>query len=529
MVAVLVRLKLSLLRNSLRRSVWRTVGLIFGMVYALGVVVAMIAGLVGLRFTSLSLTADVTVVVFSILTIGWLLMSLLVFGVDETVDPGKFALLPLRARELLPGLLVSGLIGSPGIATLLVSAGLVVTWSRSLALTLAAIIAFPIGVVTCFLLSRTATAAFAQALSSRKFRDFAAVALALVAIGGGLAGNLLGPMIGNDPSALRGVLTTVAVVLGWTPFGWAWAIPADLARGDWAIAGIHLVLAVALVVMLWIGWAHYLARSLTSPLEGGGDGRKIKAGQHFADRLYPATSAGAVAGRTLRYWRRDPRYVAGIAAMLIAPVIIMVTQLTMPDGSPSLAAYAPVLLGMLIGTTVAQDLSYDGSAVWLHISTGISGADDRRGRVMSIMTILIPLQVILIIVSMAMTRRWDLLPSVLGLMVALTLIGIGVGCWVGAIWQVPVPPPGANPFQKSSGGGLESLLSFGVATGITTLAALPTIGLVIGAIWIGWLSYLALVVGVISGVIALRIGIVAGGRRLDGRWPEVLSKVSAKA
>ena len=41
------------------------------------------------------------------LTLGWLLMSLLVFGVDETVDPAKFALLPVRARELLPGLLVS--------------------------------------------------------------------------------------------------------------------------------------------------------------------------------------------------------------------------------------------------------------------------------------------------------------------------------------------------------------------------------------------------------------------------------------
>ncbi len=30
MVALLVRLKLTLLRNSLRRSVWRTVGLIIG-------------------------------------------------------------------------------------------------------------------------------------------------------------------------------------------------------------------------------------------------------------------------------------------------------------------------------------------------------------------------------------------------------------------------------------------------------------------------------------------------------------------
>ncbi len=117
MVALLVRLKLTLLRNSLRRSVWRTVGLVIGVVYALGIVVLAFAGLIALRFTSTALTADVTVPAFALLTLGWLLLSLLVFGVDETVDPARFALLPVRARELLPGLLLAGLIGVPGVAT----------------------------------------------------------------------------------------------------------------------------------------------------------------------------------------------------------------------------------------------------------------------------------------------------------------------------------------------------------------------------------------------------------------------------
>ena len=96
MVALLVRLKLTLLRNSLRRSVWRTVGLVIGLVYGLGIVAGVLAGLIALRWSSDTLTADVTVVAFTSLTLGWLLMSLLVFGVDETVDPARFALLPVR-------------------------------------------------------------------------------------------------------------------------------------------------------------------------------------------------------------------------------------------------------------------------------------------------------------------------------------------------------------------------------------------------------------------------------------------------
>jgi ABC-2 type transport system permease protein len=187
-VALLVRLKLTLLKNSLKRSVWRTVGLIIAMAYALGTVIIVLAALIGLRYTSLALTADVTVIGYAALTLGWLLMSMLVFGVDETIDPAKFALLPVRARELLPGLLIAGLISAPGIATVLVGAGLVITWARSVPLTLAALIGAVLGVVTCFLLSRAATAAFASFLASRRFRDLAFVAVAFIGVAMGIAG-----------------------------------------------------------------------------------------------------------------------------------------------------------------------------------------------------------------------------------------------------------------------------------------------------------------------------------------------------
>ena len=226
MVALLVRLKLTLLKNSLKRSVWRTVGLIIAMVYALGVVIMVLAALVGLRYTSLTLTADVTVVGYAALTLGWLLMSMLVFGVDETIDPAKFALLPVRARELLPGLLVAGLISAPGIATVLVGAGLVITWARTVPLTVAALIATGLGVVTCFLLSRAATAAFASFLASRRFRDLAFVGVALFGVAVAIAGNLIGAIVRTDINELRRSLSNLATVAGWSPFGWAWAIPA---------------------------------------------------------------------------------------------------------------------------------------------------------------------------------------------------------------------------------------------------------------------------------------------------------------
>jgi ABC-2 type transport system permease protein len=525
MVAILLRLKLSLLRNSLRRSVWRTVGLVLGLLYALSVVAMVIVGLVALRWADVDLAADVTVVAFSLLSLGWLGFSLLVFGVDETVDPSRFALLPVRARDLMPGLLVGGLVGSTGIATVLISLVLFATWSRDALAVVGVVPAVLLGVTTCFLLSRAGTAAFTSFLSSRRFRDLAFVLLALFGVGIGLGANLIGGFASAGPAVLRRVLGDVATVLGWSPFGWAWSIPADLARGQWPAAGLHLALAAGLVVVLWLVWGHFLSLRLTEPIERGGEGGEVRAGT-FVERLYPSTPAGGVALRTLRYWRRDPRYLAGIFGYAIGPLIFIVIPLVNRDsGTPLLGLFAPLLMAWFLGLGMAQDLSYDGSAIWLHASSGVSGVDDRTGRVLSMLTIFVPLLFAILVLAFVMSGQWSLLPAVVGLTVSLSLGGLGVGCVVGVLWQWPAPPPGANPFTKGNSGGLPALASAGVTTGLTVVVALPTLALAIGGWWIGWLNYLALVVGVATGFAALIIGIRRGGQLLDRRWPEVLSAV----
>ena len=528
MVALIVRLKLTLLRNGLRRSVWRTVGLIFGMVYALVLVIGALIGLFFLRQASSALTADLTVVVFSVLTIGWMALSVLVFGVDETVDPSKFALLPVRARALLPGMFVAGLVGSPGIATVLVGLGLVLTWARSGPLVVAALLAFVLGVATCFLLARTATSAFAQALASRRFRDFAAVSLALFGAVVALAGNAVGNYSGFHPELMRQLLGRAASVLGWTPFGWSWAVPAEVARGHWLLAGAHLLLAAALVVGLWLAWGYFLGRSLTSPPDGGGGSNRKVSDRNVIDRIFPATPAGAVAGRALRYWRRDPRYLTSLGAICVAPVVVVVTQLANPNSVKPIISFAPVFVALFLGSILASDLSYDGSALWTHISSGIRGADDRLGRVMSTSLVIVPIMVVMVVATTILSGRLDDLPRVVAVLLAIGLIGLGVGSWAGTVWQTPAPPPGASPFAKNEGGGVANLISFGVTTGITVLIGLPAIALVVGSFWLPWLVYPGIAVAAVSGAIALKIGIRLGGARLDRRWPEVLVTVTSK-
>jgi ABC-2 type transport system permease protein len=384
------------------------------------------------------------------------------------------------------------------------------------------------GVATCFLLARASTAAFASFLASRRFRDFAFVVLVLAGAGIGVGANVIGVLAASSAGDPRRLLSGAATILGWTPFGWAWAVPAEVASGRWASAGAHLVLAVALVAGLWWAWGHFLARRLVEPVDSGGPGSRINPGG-VVERLYPPTPAGAVAERTLRYWRRDPRYLAGVAGLLIAPVVLLVTHVTNDDAPPALAAFVPVLLAALVGVSLAADLSYDGSAVWLHVSCGLSGAADRTGRVLSTLTVFTPLLVLMLVIAMVVSGSWNLLVPVLALTIAMTFVGLGAGCFVGSLWQWPAPPPGANPFQRGSSGGLPALLSFTVTGAVTLVLSLPTLALVIGSYWVGWLAYAGLAVGVLSGWLVLRMGIRWGGAMLDRRWPEVMTSLSERA
>ena len=89
-----------------------------------------------------------------------------------------------------------------------------------------------------------------------------------------------------------------------------------------------------------MAWRHFLGVGLVSPMDGGGTAGKVR-DSAAVERLYPATPAGGVAGRTLRYWRRDPRYLAGIAGFLIGPIVLIVTQMINPQGSAAHRGVCP--------------------------------------------------------------------------------------------------------------------------------------------------------------------------------------------
>jgi ABC-2 type transport system permease protein len=521
-VALLTRLKLRLVLNRLRSETWVLVGVVIGALFGLGLAALGSIGAAALRTVSASAAGTVVVVAGSALVVGWAVVPVLAFGVDETLDPARFATLPLRARELIPGLTVAGVVGVPGVATALVCLATVVTWSRGVVAVLLAVLAAPLALVTCVLVSRAATTAAAR-LFTRRTRELAAVLGVVGFIGLTMTPSLLAGAAGRSVD-LAG-LDRVARVLGWTPLGLVWAAPADAATGEGLRGAVRLLLAAGVVVLLALAWERLLSTSLEQPAVTSGRrrGGAVPGRRRLLDRL-PDGALWAVAARSLRYWRRDPRYVVIVVTSVLAAAVPLVA-ITVNGGRGPLLATGPYV-AFLLALSTSNGAGYDGSAFAAHLLTGVRGRQDRAGRALGLLLWGVPLVTAVSVVGAVLAGRPALTPACIGAAAGMLLGGTGASAVMGALLPYPVVEAGGNPFQTNAGGGLQALLAqFGTMAAASTVGLPGLVGLVVSAVWREWVGWPTLVVGTGCGLAGLLAGVVLGGRLLESRGPEILAGV----
>ena len=524
MIGLMIRLKLTLIRNSWRVSIGQRIGLVVGGLFGLWAAGLGVVLMLALRFAADDTWAAFgTLVAGSLLVLGWSVVPILVSGVDETLDPARFALLPLRARQLAPGLLVAGLIGVPGIVTSLVALASLVTWSRGVLPLLLAVPAAALGVLTCVLASRLLTTAAARLLAARRSREMGAVLTVLLLSTIGVWPALLSHrMAGRSFSADDA--TRIADVLGWLPFGLPWAAPGDAATGHAVRGVIRLVLAAALVAGGTYLWSVLLDRALVDQADGGGT--RARVGGSLLDRL-PATPMWAITARSLRYWRRDPRYLVGVLGVLVGGTVPIIAIASQPSSGPKVILLgAGPLVGSLLGLTTSNDLGTDGSAFGAHVLVGVPGRVDRAGRIVALLVWGVPLALAVSLTGAAFSGRFELWPGSFGAALAGLLAGLGASGIAAALVPYPVPEAGSNPFRSTNGGNARSALGQAAVMSATGVATLPAIGLlVVSVVWWAPAAWFGLLVGPLLGAAVLVTGLVIAGRLMDARGPEILASI----
>ncbi|MUK02021.1 transporter [Vibrio cholerae] len=519
MVAHLLRLKLTLLRNSFKRSTAQLIGVILGGLYGLGVLATLVVGLVFLGSADLELIRTILVIGGSATVLGWIIIPIAATGIDMTLDPARFVTFAIPMRQLLAGLVLGGLAGIPGIVTLIAAMAQVLTWIRYPAAAVVALVCGIVAVLLCVVASRLVTTAVSSMTGSRRFKDINGIVAFIPLL-------FLGPIIAGVAAGFQnspGFAATLADILAWTPLGALWAAPADVAAGAWGPAAVRFVMGAATLGLFVVLWSRSLSHALVTPPYNAVT--KRAGGNLGWFGRFPATPAGAVAARALTYWLRDPRY---SASLVVIPFLAVLLYISGGETGGAFVFLGP-LTAFLLAWSISADISYDNTAFSLHLSTSVSGRDDRLGRASALLVFAVPATLVLTVVPLLLTDRAEDLPVMLGLAFGLLLTGTGLSSLVSARYTYNVPLPGESAFKTPPGTNFLMFAVQFIGWLVMLLLALPEIILTIvyfvtdDAVF-GWLT---LLVGLVLGGVLLVVGIRTGGRWYDRRAPELLLAVSA--
>ncbi|HET6534279.1 MAG TPA: ABC transporter permease [Actinoplanes sp.] len=522
--ATFVRLKLRITVNGFRGQTWRVALFVLGIVLAVssaaaGYAIFAIPGLLDdPRVAGMLLTLGGAAIV-----VGWLFLPLVFFGVDESLDPARFALLPLTRRTLITGLFAASAAGVPAIATLVATLGMVDTAARlgGAPAALAQIAGILLGLLLCVAVSRAVTSAFATALRSRRARDLATVLLAVLAA-------LLGPL---QIAALAGAqradwdrVADVAAVIGWTPLGAGYSLGLDVATGRaWAVPLKLLIVGLAILGLLW-WWSATLERAMLGTAgtraTAAGD---IAAGRSPVRRLVlrwlPASRFGALVSRELRYWWRESRRRASLITLGVVGVFLPVVLGVTSGGAGGML----IFVGALAAVNLANQFGFEGTAYAANLAAGVPGRAEIQSRATAFSVVIVPLLIVVAVAAGIAAGRPAAIPAQLGTLLAAYGVGLAVVMPVSVRGAYALPDT-ANPFAMSSGGGMaKGLLAFGaiLAAVIVTLPV-QIAAYLLGDVWL----WIGLPIGALYGGIAAFLGVRLTGDLLDRRMPELLAAVT---
>ncbi|WP_406421361.1 transporter [Streptomyces sp. NBC_00842] len=526
LVRAFVRLKLTLLRNGLRQSSGRRVVYILSVVLTLLFAAGQIVALAALRGHAHA--GSLTVLLTGVLALGWAMMPLFFPGGDETLDPSRLVMLPLRPRPLVGALLVTSLVGIGPLFTLCLAAGSAFAVAHGAAAVVCAVVAVPLTLVVCVALARAVATANTRLLSSRKGRDLAVLSGLVVAVGIQVV-NFGAQRLGR--SGGLATLDPAADVVRWLPPASAIGAVDSAAQGSYGRAVAQLLISfTALGALVWL-WQRSLVKLMTAPdgstaAAAGAAREKSGRGGSRLWALLPEGRTGTVIRRSLRYVARDPKTKAAWVTALAIGLIVPLLNAVQGTGSVYFACFAAGMLGIQMYNQFGQDTS----AFWMVALTISSTRDaylELRGRAAALLVITLPYTVLVTVVTAAVLGDWEKLPSAIGLSLALLGAMLATGALASANFPYSIPQDSGFKNVAPGQAGLAWISIFGGMVSAAVLCA-PVI---VATIWLhlvdaeDWL-WVLLPVGSGYGALVAWAGLRLAAPRTANRLPEILAAVS---
>jgi ABC-2 type transport system permease protein len=476
---------------------------------------------------------DALSVISAILMLGWVVVPVLVTGLDDTLDPGRFSSLGVAARTIMPGLTVSIFLTLPSVFFLIVLGLLAMSWRPDGPGTLAVAFAWvALTHATMILSARVSVAWTARVLQSRRAREVALVAILLGAL---VATPVTYVLVSEGLDTVLNIdVPALLEALRWTPVGLPVAAVGAAATGEWWSVAWRLGASLAWVLLLHGAWRANVAYTLVHPTFRGGGARArddavlAAANRAARGRLGRASRPqAAVASRARRYWFTDPRYLSGLVSVMVFPALFF-TLVYPIFGSPIAVVVAvPVLLAGTIGWARHNDVALDSTALWLDVVSGRLGREVMRGRVAATLTWALPLVVVVGLAALGLSGRWELAPAVFGAIAGVLGTSLGVSAISAVVLPYRAPAPGENPFSAEVGSVGAGFLAQVVSSISAWIVAIPvTLPLVAAICWDARIGWLGLVFGLATGAGVLVVSTRWAGRLYDRKSGRLVNAVA---
>ncbi|AHH17919.1 hypothetical protein NONO_c31320 [Nocardia nova SH22a] len=318
---------------------------------------------------------------------------------------------------------------------------------------------------------------------SRRRQDAGALLAALLISVVAVAGTLIGPLLSHLGSGQQPALGTTLRVL---PTGWVAEATLLATRGDPAALLPLAALAIA-CALLAAWWPRILADRLVS---GGSARRRSSDGNRR--RLLPASAVGAVTGREVRAWIRDPNRAGFLLIAFIVGIGVCVVPL-LSHGTTLLLPFAGLGTVVIAAAVSGNSFGFDGPCLALVL--GVPGAEraEIRGRQLAWFLLVGPYSIGLAVAGLLVAGQRFAWPWVFGLLPAFLGGAVGLFPLISLI--------AVQPLDDNGTPGPTWVVKTYLTLLLTLASGLPAIGfLVAGALtddtWIGWL---AVPVGIVSG------------------------------
>lgn len=457
----------------------------------------------------------------------WVTLPVIIFPLDENLDPQQMAVLPVTDNQLVRGLTAASLVAPATVVPLIL---LSVNFSLFSA---GAWMVLPASAVFIALLAvgtQLFSAGISAILRTRRGRDVATFLVLGIAAGAFIVYRSISDLVGD--LGIAGAARYVPVV------NWSILVPpvaaqkaiVDASSGAVGSALAHLAAATAGLLLMALAWRRLLNWMLTTPKEGS---RPASRARTRGMATGPWGIVPNLARKELRFYIRDPRQrlvwtgTVIFVGLAVASTVLGATGVFDVRGAEWAPLAAPILV-LFVGLPIALNLfGWERNAASYLFVLPVRPAQLLMGKNAAVALALVIETMVLAVAFGLFTGQWRWFVLVFPLTIAAIGAQLSVGNLVSVLTPLRLPREGTDVFAQSTEQGCLAIVSQTVSFFLIGALLIPPASVVVLTVSFGEVipPWFTASFALFWGGILYLFSLWLSSRLLRRRLPEVMAWV----